>query len=71
MKPYRGYRNDAKGTRESFHDGWLRTGDVVKMDSDGLLWFQDRKKEMIKYKGYAISKVYRASANLHHPEEIK
>jgi len=50
-----GYRNDPKGTRETFHEGWLRTGDVLKMDSDGFLWFQDRKKEMIKYKGNQIA----------------
>lgn len=50
-----GYRNDPKGTRDTFHDGWLRTGDVLKVDSDGFLWFQDRKKEMIKYKGNQVA----------------
>jgi len=47
----RGYRGDSIATDEAFHNGWLRTGDAIKIDKDGFLWFQDRKKEMIKYKG--------------------
>jgi 4-coumarate--CoA ligase len=49
----RHYRNNPQATKESFHDGWLRTGDSLTIDKDGHLWFHDRKKEMIKYKGYA------------------
>jgi len=52
---FMGYRNNPEDTKEAFHDGWLRTGDVVKMDHDGFLWFQDRQKEMIKYKGNQIA----------------
>lgn len=52
---FMGYKNNAKGTSESFVDGWLRTGDVLSMDQDGFLWFVDRKKEMIKVKGNQVA----------------
>lgn len=33
-------------------DGWLKTGDVARRDSKGFFHIVDRKKEVIKYKGY-------------------
>ncbi len=33
---------------------WLRTGDLVKMDEEGYFHFYDRKKDLIKYKGYSV-----------------
>ena len=33
---------------------WLRTSDLAKMDEDGYFYFYDRKRDMIKYKGYAV-----------------
>ncbi|KAJ5753302.1 acyl-CoA synthetases/AMP-acid ligases II [Penicillium odoratum] len=49
------YKNDLASTREAFHKGWFRTGDILSMDSDGFLWFHDRQKEMIKYKGNLVA----------------
>jgi long-chain acyl-CoA synthetase len=44
----KGYRNLPEKTREALSsDGWLRTGDVGKMDADGYLRIVDRKKEII------------------------
>jgi long-subunit acyl-CoA synthetase (AMP-forming) len=43
--------NDPKSTEESFHDGWMKTGDVLRVDEEGFLFLTDRKKELIKYKG--------------------
>jgi acyl-CoA synthetase (AMP-forming)/AMP-acid ligase II len=35
--------------------GWFRTGDLVRFDESGYMWWVDRRKEMIKYKGYSIA----------------
>jgi long-chain acyl-CoA synthetase len=53
-----GYWKKPEETRETLIelDGkiWLRTGDLVRMDEDGYFFFFDRKKDMLKYKGYSI-----------------
>lgn len=33
---------------------WLRTGDIAKMDENGFFYIVDRKKDIIKYKGYSL-----------------
>lgn len=35
-------------------DRWLRTGDMVSMDEEGYFHFFDRKRDLIKYKGYSV-----------------
>ncbi|OGE55191.1 hypothetical protein PENARI_c005G11496 [Penicillium arizonense] len=51
----RGYKKNQKATQESFHQGWLRTGDVLSIDDDGFLWFHERRKELIKVKGHQVA----------------
>jgi len=43
----KGYLNNPEATAETIIDGWLYTGDIGLMDSDGFLFIVDRKKEMI------------------------
>jgi acyl-CoA synthetase (AMP-forming)/AMP-acid ligase II len=42
-----GYWGNEKATKESFIDGWFRTGDVGRWDEEGYLYIVDRKKDMI------------------------
>jgi acyl-CoA synthetase (AMP-forming)/AMP-acid ligase II len=50
-----GYWNNPAGSEETFlGDGWVRTGDIVKMDEDGYLFVCGRLKEMIKVSAYSV-----------------
>ena len=46
-----GYWNKPEATAETFVDGWLHTGDVGRVDADGLLYVVDRMKDMINRGG--------------------
>jgi long-chain acyl-CoA synthetase len=46
-----GYWRKPEQTAETFVDGWLHTGDVAKIDADGLVQIVDRKKDMINRGG--------------------
>jgi crotonobetaine/carnitine-CoA ligase len=50
-----GYLNDPEQTRQSFHDGWFRTGDLVRRDGDGYYFFVARQKDIIRHRGENIS----------------
>ncbi|MCW2968113.1 MAG: putative fatty-acid--CoA ligase [Solirubrobacteraceae bacterium] len=46
-----GYWNKDEATAETFVDGWLHTGDLGRIDEDGLLYIVDRAKDMINRGG--------------------
>jgi acyl-CoA synthetase (AMP-forming)/AMP-acid ligase II len=47
----REYWNKPQESAETFVDGWLHTGDVARIDDDGLVYIVDRKKDMINRGG--------------------
>lgn len=50
-----GYLNNDQATRETLtDDGWLRTGDLAKVDEEGHFYMVDRLKELIKVKGFQV-----------------
>jgi acyl-CoA synthetase (AMP-forming)/AMP-acid ligase II len=51
-----GYLNNPAATDATItSEGWLRTGDIVTVDDDGVTRIVDRLKELIKYKGYQVA----------------
>ncbi|WP_032369017.1 class I adenylate-forming enzyme family protein [Rhodococcoides fascians] len=50
-----GYFKDPERTAEVFRDDWVHTGDMVRIDADGNLFFYDRMKDMIKSGGMNVS----------------
>jgi fatty-acyl-CoA synthase len=52
---------------ESFHDGWLRTGDIGTVDAHGFIVISDRRKDVIKSGGEWISSVELENLVMAHP----
>ncbi|PON82803.1 2,3-dihydroxybenzoate-AMP ligase [Trema orientale] len=53
MKGYVGDNEATAAVMDS--EGWLKTGDLCYIDSEGYLFIVDRLKELIKYKGYQVA----------------
>ncbi|MEQ9241200.1 class I adenylate-forming enzyme family protein [Roseovarius indicus] len=52
---FRGYLGRPEATAETIRDGWVHTGDLVRRDAQGLLYFVGRKKEIVRRSGENIS----------------
>lgn len=55
QKHSRRYWNDEQATRDSFREGWTKTGDLGYIDEDGDLIMSGRSKELIIRGGYNIT----------------
>jgi acyl-coenzyme A synthetase/AMP-(fatty) acid ligase len=62
-----GYWNNAAATEATLRDGWLDTGDVMRADADGYLWFCGRRKQIIIHDGSNICPQEVEEALLEHP----
>ncbi|MHB2029681.1 MAG: class I adenylate-forming enzyme family protein [Acidimicrobiales bacterium] len=49
-----GYFKDPVKTAETFGE-WMRTGDIMRADEEGYVWFVGRKKDMIKRSGFNVA----------------
>lgn len=63
-----GYWNAPEASAEVLRDGWYWSGDVAQLDERGFFKIVDRRKEMIKYKGFAIAPAEVESVLLEHPK---
>jgi len=62
-----GYWDDPGATEAVFRDGWLNSGDVMRVDDEGYFFFGGRRKQIIVHDGSNISPQEVESALLEHP----
>jgi acyl-CoA synthetase (AMP-forming)/AMP-acid ligase II len=67
-----GYFNNPKANAESFdNDGWFHTGDIAYCDEASKKWYiVDRKKELIKVRGFQVAPPELEAVLLSHPHII-
>jgi long-chain acyl-CoA synthetase len=63
----RGYWNRPEATAETIVDGWLRSGDIGRMDEDGFLYVEDRAKDMVLRAGENVYCAEVEAAIYEHP----
>ena len=68
---FSGYLKDDAATGEAWAGGWLHTGDIMRQESDGSLYFVDRKKNIIRRSGENIAAVEVEAVIANHPQVAK
>ncbi len=68
---YKDPRGEERGQKESFMDGWFRTGDVATIDAEGYIQIMDRTKDLVKSGGEWISSVDLENAIMAHPKVME
>ena len=64
-----GYLDDPEASAATVDaDGWLHTGDLVRIDADGYLFVVDRVKELIKVKGFQVAPAELEALIVTHPD---
>jgi acyl-CoA synthetase (AMP-forming)/AMP-acid ligase II len=64
----KGYWNRPEATAETIRDGWLYSGDLATVDSEGYVYIADRKKDMIISGGENIYPAEIENVILSHPK---
>lgn len=62
-----GYWKEPQATAAVLRDGWYWSGDIVTRDAEDFYYVVDRRKEMIKYKGFSVAPAEVESVLLEHP----
>ncbi len=62
-----GYYREPEATAEVFRDGWLHTGDLARMDADGLIYYVGRQKDMIRCSDENIAAAEVEGVIMQHP----
>ena len=65
-----GYWNKPEATAETFVDGWVRTGDLARLDAEGFLYIVDRAKDMVIRGGENIYSIKVENALFEHPAVV-
>ena len=53
----KGYLNRPDANKETLRNGWFHSGDIGHFDADGILWFTDRRKDVIKTGGENVASI--------------
>ncbi|XP_072161744.1 uncharacterized protein [Bemisia tabaci] len=64
----KGYFNNEKATQDTFDGDWLKTGDTVYYDEDGMFHLAGRSKDLIKVGGRSVSPSELEFVLLNHPK---
>jgi acyl-CoA synthetase (AMP-forming)/AMP-acid ligase II len=62
-----GYWRDLQATSAALREGWYWSGDVVRRDPQDFYYVLDRRKEMIKYKGFPVAPAEVEAVLMEHP----
>lgn len=64
----RGYLHNPEATRNAIVGGWLRTGDIARVNPDATVTVVDRAKDVFKYHGFQIAPAELEALMLTHPQ---
>ncbi|TET39302.1 MAG: long-chain fatty acid--CoA ligase [Planctomycetota bacterium] len=69
MKGY--WKEEPEDDISGVRNGWLYTGDIAEMDGEGYFYIRDRKKDLIKYKGYSVAPAEVEGVLFEHPAVLE
>jgi crotonobetaine/carnitine-CoA ligase len=64
---FSGYLKEPAATEEAWRNGWFHTGDMVRQSPDGMLYFVDRRKNIVRRSGENIAAAEVEEAIITHP----